>query len=189
MLNVNVINVRNVYNRTVIVNNTHVAFNGPGGIEARPTPQEEAYWREPHAAALAAQTEHEHAASQNRQLFASENHGRPAIAETARPGEFSGRNVARASAAGEPYREPKMSPQEARGTPADHRAGNRGFNEPARNGVNSNSNSSSGSNDRSMTRPDNNGAGSRGRMSSPTMEQKDLPEGTLKSIVKQADLE
>ena len=164
VMNVNVTNVRNVYNRTVIVNNTHVAFNGPGGIEARPTPQEEAYGREQHTAALAAQTEHEHAASQNRQLFASENHGRPAIAATARPGEFSGRNVARASAAGEPYREPKMSPQEARATPADHRADNRGFNEPARNG--GNSNSSSNSNDRSMTRPDNIGAGSRGQMSS-----------------------
>jgi len=156
VMNVNVVNVRNVYSRTVVVNNTHVAFNGPGGIEARPTPQEEAYAREPHTAALAAQTEHEHAASQNRQLFASENHGRPAIAATARPGEFSGHNVARASAAGEPYREPKMSPQEARGTSAD----SRGFNEPARNGGNSNSN------DRSMTRPENNGAGSRGQMSS-----------------------
>jgi hypothetical protein len=168
VLNVNVTNVRNVYNRTVIVNNTHVAFNGPGGIEARPTPQEEAYGREQHTAALGAQTEHEHAASQNRQLFASENHGRPAIAATARPGEFSGRSVERASAAGEPYREPKMSPQEARGTSADNRAGNRGFNEPARNGGNSNSNSSSGSssNDRSMTRPEDNGAGSRGQTSS-----------------------
>ena len=165
VMNVNVVNVRNVYSRTVVVNNTHVAFNGPGGIEARPTPQEEAYGREQHPAALAAQTEHEHAASQNRQLFASENHGRPAIAATTRPGEFSGRNVARASAAGEPYREPKMSPQEARATSA----GNRGFNEPtsnepARNGGNSNFNSHS--NDRSMTRPENNGAGSREQMSS-----------------------
>ncbi|MGD0469772.1 MAG: YXWGXW repeat-containing protein [Terriglobales bacterium] len=92
VLNVNVTNVTNVYSRTVIVNNTHVAFNGPGGIEARPTRQEEAYGRERHTAALAAQSEHERAASQNRQLFASENHGRPAIAATARPGEFSARN-------------------------------------------------------------------------------------------------
>ena len=97
VLNVNVTNVTNVYSRTVIVNNTHVAFNGPGGIEARPTRQEEAYGREPHTAALAAQTEHEHAASRNRQLFASENHGRPAIAATARPGEFSARNGGRSS--------------------------------------------------------------------------------------------
>ena len=113
VVNVNVTNVTNVYSRTVIVNNTHVAFNGPGGIEARPTPQEEAYGREPHTAALAAQTEHEHAASQNRQLFASENHGRPAIAATARPGEFNGPHVERGSSAG----------QEAR--PMSHEAANR----------------------------------------------------------------
>jgi hypothetical protein len=104
VVNVNVTNVTNVYSRTVIVNNTHVAFNGAGGVEARPTPQEEAYGREPHTAALAAQTEHEHAASQNRQLFASENHGRPAIAATARPGEFNGPHVERASAAGQEAR-------------------------------------------------------------------------------------
>ena len=59
----------------------------------------------------------------------SENHGRPAIAATARPGEFSGRNVERASAAGETYHAPKMSPQEARGPSA----GNHGVNDSARN--------------------------------------------------------
>jgi len=124
VVNVNVTNVTNVYNRTVIVNNTrNVSFNGPGGIEARPTPQEQAYGREPHTAALATQAQHEHAASQNRQLFASENHGRPAIAATARPGEFNGRNVQGASAAGEAYHAPKMSPQEARVTSADNRGG------------------------------------------------------------------
>jgi hypothetical protein len=145
VMNVNVTNVTNVYNRTVIVNNTHTSFNGPGGIATRPTPQEEAYGREPHTAALAAQTQHEQAASQNRQLFASENHGRPAIAATGRPGEFSGPHVQRASAAGEPYHAPKMSPQEARGPSA----GNRGSNEPGRNG----------GNDRAMARPENQGAG------------------------------
>src|SRR5271154_5172819 len=124
----NVTHVTNVYNRTVIVNNTHVAFNGPGGVEARPTPQEEAFAREPHTPALSAQTEHEHAASQNRQLFASENHGRPAIAATGRPGEFSGHSVVRASAAGEEYHAPKMSPQEARGpAPRNETAKNGGM--------------------------------------------------------------
>ncbi len=132
VVNVNVTNVTNVYSRTVIVNNTHVAFNGPGGIEARPTPQEESYAHEQHTPALASQTEHEHAASQNRQLFASENHGRPAIAATARPGEFLGPHVERAREAGEPYHAPKMSPQEARA----QSAGNRGGNEPARNSGN-----------------------------------------------------
>jgi len=142
VLNVNVVNVRNVYSRTVVVNNTHVAFNGPGGIEARPSPREEAYAHEPHTAALAAQREHEHAASQNRQLFASENHGRPEIAATGRPGEFSGRTVTRASAAGESYHEPKMSPQEARGSSG----GNRGVSDSARNGGNFNDHAAAGGN-------------------------------------------
>ena len=61
VMNVNVTNVTNVYNRTVVVNNTHTSFNGPGGIEARPTREEESYGHEPHTRALAAQTEHEHA--------------------------------------------------------------------------------------------------------------------------------
>jgi len=113
--NVNVTNVTNVYNRTVIVNNTrNVSYNGPGGIDVRPTRQEEEFAREPHRAALATQSQHEHAASQNRQLFASENHGRPAIAATARASEFNGSHVQRAGAAGEGYRAPKISPREAR---------------------------------------------------------------------------
>ena len=113
------------------MNNTHVAFNGPGGVEARATAQEEAYAHESHTAALAAQTEHEHAASQNRQLFASENHGRPAIAATGRPGEFSGRNVIKAREAGGEYHEPKISPREARASGENR--GEAVRNEPARN--------------------------------------------------------
>ncbi len=147
--NVNVTNVTNVYNRTVIVNNTrNVSFNGRGGVEARPTPQEERFSREPHNAALATQTQHEHAARQNRQLFASENHGRPAIAATAKPGEFNGPHVQPARAAGAPYRAPKITPQEARGQAPGNRGGNRGFNESGRNGGNRN--------DRATSRPGNN---------------------------------
>jgi len=124
VVNVNVRNVTNVYNRTVVVNNTRtVSFNGPGGIEARPTREEEEYSHESHTQALSAQTEHEHMASQNRQNFASENHGRPAVAATARPGEFSGHGVVKAKAAGEPYHAPKMSTQEAR-VNSENRGGN-----------------------------------------------------------------
>jgi WXXGXW repeat (2 copies) len=101
VMNVNVVSIHNVYSRTVVVSNVHTSFNGPGGIEARPTLEEERYAHEQHTAALASQVEHEHAASQNRALFASENHGRPAIAATARPGEFSGHDVVRANGAGE----------------------------------------------------------------------------------------
>ena len=162
--NVNVTNVTNVYSRTVIVNNTrNVSYNGPGGIDRRPTRQEEAFAHEPHRAVLAAQSQHERAASRNRELFAAENHGRPAIAATAKPGEFRGPHLERARAAGEPYRAPKLSPREARGQSPDNRGagnrvtnnrvtdnrggnrgtdnrGNRGFEASARNGGNGNSN-------------------------------------------------
>jgi hypothetical protein len=148
--NVNVTNVTNVYNRTVIVNNTrNVSFNGRGGVGARPTPQEERFSREPHNVALAAQTQHEHAARQDRQLFASQNHGRPPVAATARPGEFNGPHVQRARAAGEPYRAPKITPQEARGQAPGNRGGNHGLNETPRNGGNSNGNN------RPIARPGN----------------------------------
>jgi WXXGXW repeat (2 copies) len=117
--NVNVTNVTNVYNKTVIVNNTNVknvSYNGgEGGVTARPTPEEERAEHEHHQNALPAQQQHEHAASQNRENFASNNHGKPAIAATAKPGEFKGHGVVRAQAAGAPYHAPKMSPKEARG--------------------------------------------------------------------------
>src|ERR1700724_3487061 len=139
VMNVSVTNVTNVYNRTVIVNNTrNVSFNGRGGVEARPTSQEERFSREPHNAALAAQTQHEHAARQNRQLFASENHGRPAIAATAKPAEVNGPHVQPARAAGAPYRAPKITPQEARGQAPGNRGGNRTFNDTSRNVGNGN---------------------------------------------------
>ncbi len=127
VVHVNTTVIRNVYiNRTVIVNNnSHVAFNGgQGGIVARPTPQQEAYAHVRHTPPVAAQMQQEHAASRNRALFASTNHGRPAVAATAKPGEFSGRGVVTAKAAGAPYHAPAISPREARASaPAGNRAG------------------------------------------------------------------
>ena len=117
VMHVDTVHITNVYvNRTVIVNNeSHVAFNGgEGGVAARPTVQEESYAREPHTAPLATQTQQEHLAHQNRANFASVNHGAPAVAATARPGEFSGAGVVKAKAAGAPYHAPAMSPREAR---------------------------------------------------------------------------
>jgi len=127
--NVSVTNVTRVYNRTVIVNENHVAFNGGGGVQARATAEEERYAREPHQAALASQMQHEHAAAQNRQNFASENHGRPAIAATARPADFSSHSAVSARSAGGEYHAPAMSAREARGSaPAGNRGGsNEGF--------------------------------------------------------------
>ncbi|MGC1222871.1 MAG: hypothetical protein WA872_13870 [Candidatus Sulfotelmatobacter sp.] len=117
VMHVNTTQITNVYvNWTVIVNNeSHVAFNGgEGGVAARPTAQEEAYSREKHTPPVAAQVRQQHAASQNKALFASNNHGAPAIAATAKPGVFSGAGVIRAKSAGAPYHAPAMSPKEAR---------------------------------------------------------------------------
>jgi hypothetical protein len=140
--NVNVTNITNVYNKTVIVNNhTHVAYNGgQGGVAARPTPQQQAWAHESHRGPIAAQMQHQQAASQNRALFARENHGRPAVAATARPGDFRGRGVVAAKAAGGAYHAPAMSPKQARASapagnrPAENRSsGNQAANRPSGN--------------------------------------------------------
>jgi hypothetical protein len=109
--NVSTTNVTNVYNTTVVNNTTvnHVSYNGgTGGITAQPTAAEQAAARQKHIAPTAMQTRHETAAASNRQLLASVNHGRPAIAATAKPGEFSGRGVVAAKAAGSPYKAPDV---------------------------------------------------------------------------------
>ena len=90
------VTIVNVYEKTVVVdpNAARVSFNGgSGGIEARPTPEQEAAAHEQHVAAIPAQLQHERTASADRSLLASENHGRPAIAATAKPGEFAGKGV------------------------------------------------------------------------------------------------
>lgn len=96
--------VTNVYNQTIINNTTNItrtSFNGgTGGTTAQPTPQEQAVAHEPRIAATAAQTQHEHIASTNRTLLASENHGHPAIAATSKPSEFSGRGIVAARGVG-----------------------------------------------------------------------------------------
>ncbi len=117
--NVSVTNVTNVYNKTVIVNNTtvnNVSYNGgTGGVTRQPTPQEVAAEHEQHTAPLGAQTQHETLAAQNKQNFANVNQGKPAIAATARPGDFSPHSVVAARQAGGEYHAPAMSPKEARG--------------------------------------------------------------------------
>ena len=130
--NVNVTNVTNIYNKTVIVNNhTHVSFNGGnGGVRARPTPQQEAAAHERHLPPIGEQAKHEQAARGNRQLFASANHGRPPIAATSRPADFS-RGVVRARAAGAPYHPPKIAPREAVGRGGAGANRSSGANNPA----------------------------------------------------------
>jgi hypothetical protein len=86
--------------RTVVhVNESRVAFNGgEGGVRAEPNAEERSYEHEHHVEATREQMEHQHAASTNRALLASENHGRPSIAATGRAGDFKGHGVVAASA-------------------------------------------------------------------------------------------
>ena len=95
--NVNTTIIHNTYNTTVVNNNTTVnrtSYNGgTGGVAAQPTATEAAAAREPHTPATTLQTQHEQAASSNRELLASVNHGAPAVAATAKPGSFNGPGV------------------------------------------------------------------------------------------------
>jgi WXXGXW repeat (2 copies) len=104
---VNTTIIHNTYNITVRnVTENHVSFNGGnGGVEARPTAQEESYVNERHVGPVAAQTQHIEAARGNPELRASANQGKPSIAATARPGDFKTGAVATRQAGGE-YKAP-----------------------------------------------------------------------------------
>jgi len=104
---VNTTIIHNTYNTRVDVNeNNHVSFNGgEGGIQRRPTPQEESYARGQHVGPVAAQTQHVEAARSNPDMRASTNYGKPAVAATARPGDFRTGAVAAREAGGE-YKAP-----------------------------------------------------------------------------------
>jgi hypothetical protein len=97
VMHVNTTVIHNTYvDRTVVRNVTvnRVSYNGGrGGINARPSEREREFEHERHFEPTSMQREHEHSAGSNRELRASENHGRPPIAATARPGEFKGREA------------------------------------------------------------------------------------------------
>jgi hypothetical protein len=130
--NVNVTVIHNVYETRVDrvdVNVARVSFNGGrGGINARPTAQEEAYGRERHVEATSVQRQHIEAAQRNEQFRASANHGKPPVAATARPGEFSGHDVVAARAGGNytppPNRGGNHPPEENRGAENNRSGGN-----------------------------------------------------------------
>jgi WXXGXW repeat (2 copies) len=100
--NVNSTVIHNTYNTTVVNSTTvnRTSFNGgAGGVAAQPTAAEAAAAREPHTPATALQTQHQQAASSNRALLASVNHGAPTVAATAKPGTFTGPGVVAAHSA------------------------------------------------------------------------------------------
>jgi hypothetical protein len=112
--NVNVTIIHNTYNTTIVHNTTvinRVSYNGgTGGIEARATAEQEAAARERHVGPVPAQMQHLQTARSNPQLRASVNQGKPPIAATARPAEFSGQGVVGAREAGAPYHPPANRP-------------------------------------------------------------------------------
>ena len=98
----NFINIRvtNVYEQTVVINAnaSRVSFNGgTGGIQLRPTAQQETIAREHHVEATPVQRQHIEAASKDRSLFAKQNRGEPPVAATPRAGVFQGAGVERAN--------------------------------------------------------------------------------------------
>jgi len=113
--NINVSEFHNVYNASVANRNeTRISYNGgAGGINERPTAQEEAFSRERHVSAVATQQQQVQAARNNRELRASVNQGRPPIAATQRPGAFSGAAVVPAREAGGHYQPPANRPENA----------------------------------------------------------------------------
>jgi hypothetical protein len=77
--NVSNISVTNVYNRTVVnnFNSTHVSFNGPNGVEARPSSRELMAAREAHRNVTSAQRSLAQSARSSPGAFAQANHGHP----------------------------------------------------------------------------------------------------------------
>ncbi len=84
-----------------------VSFNGgDGGVHARPTPEQMAAARGNRIPPTANQQRQSQVARSTPALRASVNHGAPAVAATARPGELQGPGVVRAARASAPYTPP-----------------------------------------------------------------------------------
>jgi hypothetical protein len=96
----------NVYvDRDVVVHNTivnvnHVSFNGPGGIDRRPSADEVRFTNERHIEPTSAQLQHQTFAAQDRSQLAAVNHGRPATTASASPAAYH--QVAQQHAAAQP---------------------------------------------------------------------------------------
>jgi len=132
--NVNTTIIHNTYNKTVIVNNTtinNVSYNGgPHGIQARPSEHERIAEHDRHIEPRHEQIEHEHAAHADRRQWASENHGRPAVAASGRPGDFHRDVVAARSDRGADHRADRPEDRHAdRPSNAAHDNGNAGRND------------------------------------------------------------
>ena len=99
---VNTTIIHNTYNtRVTYVSESHVSYNGGnGGVEVRPTPQQESYAKEHHVGPVSAQTQHVQQARSNPELRATANEGKPPIAATAKAADFKTGVVASRQAGG-----------------------------------------------------------------------------------------
>jgi hypothetical protein len=101
--NIGAAHIANVYNQSLVNNPTasRVSFNGgAGGVAARPTNEQLLAAKEPRVPATRPQVDHARASGMRGEQFLSTNQGKPAIAATERPGEFKGKGVVPARAAG-----------------------------------------------------------------------------------------
>jgi hypothetical protein len=122
--------IHNTYvDRTVISNgsvNNHVSFNGPGGIDARPTAAEEAAARDRRIEATASQRAHEQEARNDRNQHYSVNQGRPNSAVQTNAVEHNGtvhHDVAHPEAVHRNAAHPEAAHPEAAHPEATHREG------------------------------------------------------------------
>lgn len=124
--NISSVSITNVYNKTVVVNNTtNVSYNGGrGGTTAQPTPQQLAAVNERHVAPTAEQTRNVQAAAKDPTLSLNNNHGHPSVAAAAHPAQFNGPGVVAAHpgkpvAAVTPQGHTISSPSKAATTPGN----------------------------------------------------------------------
>ena len=103
MNNLGAVHIANAYHQPIVANTTinRASFNGgAGGAVAKPTNEELLAEKEPHVPATKLQANQARGAAMRGEQFVSTNRGEPAIAATARPGEFKGKGVIPAKAAG-----------------------------------------------------------------------------------------
>ena len=156
--NVNVTHITNVYNTTVINNNrtvNRVSYNGgPGGLTTRPTANEERVARMKHFEPTRMQNRQVETARNNRDLLASVNRGRPAIAATPKANVFKGRDVVEAREAGAPYKPANREVAQPRANNSVPRPGNNVARPNSNNNVVRPGNDTAGGNN--IPRPNNN---------------------------------
>ena len=91
------VTIETIYEKPTPANasSARASFNGPGGIVAKPTAQDEELAHEKHVPPTRGQIDHARTASMTTELFNSANHGAPSIAATTKPAAFTGPGVVR----------------------------------------------------------------------------------------------